>query len=115
MKPIPLSFFDDVPAVLSYVTSELVATLHDDADDCERARDLAQANELRCKIDDIEAVTPIIEAAPDLLSTLESLSDQWADEFDNDKPINGADFVQWFGECLRLHIRPAIAKAKETA
>lgn len=112
MKPVSLEFFDDVPAVLSYVTSELVETLHDDADDCERSRDLAQANELRAKIDDIEAVSPLIEAAPDLLSTLEFLADQWADEFDNDKPISGADFVQWFGECRRLHILPTIAKAR---
>ena len=113
MKPIQLSFFDDVPAVLSYVASELVATLHDDADDCERARDLAQANELRAKIDDIESVSPLIEAAPELIKTLEFLADQWADEFDNDKPINGADFVQWFGEVRRLHILPAITKARQ--
>lgn len=47
-----------------------------------------------------------------LLSTLKFLADQWADEFDNDKPISGADFVQWFGECRRLHVLPAIAKAQ---
>ncbi len=70
MKPIKLEYFNDVPAVLSYVTSELVATLHDDADDCERARDLPQANELRAKIDDIEAVSHLIENTPGLLAAL---------------------------------------------
>lgn len=52
----------------------------------------------------------LIAAAPDLLAELEFLADKWAYEIDNDEPINGADFVQWFAECLP-RIRAAIAKA----
>ena len=59
-----------------------------------------------------DAIKKIDAQKTALLSTLEFLADQWADEFDNDKPISGADFVEWFGECRRLHIIPAIAKSK---
>ena len=62
-----------------------------------------------------DAIKRIAAEKADLLSTLEFLADQWADEFDNDKPINGADFVEWFATVRALHIIPAIAKAKEAA
>jgi len=83
-------------------------TVVDDAENYDLASQLEQMFELA----EVRAAVLDVEPMPDLLSTLEFLADQWADEFDNDKPINGADFVQWFGEVLRLHIRPAIATAK---
>ena len=59
-----------------------------------------------------DAIKKIAAQRDELLSTLQFLADQWADEFENDKDINGGDFIEWFSEVRRLHILPSIAKAK---
>ncbi len=69
---------------------------------------------IQAYITEIDAPHSVAEAAPDLLSELQFLADQWAQEFDNDSPINGGDFVAWFAECLP-RIRRTIAKATEGA
>ncbi len=105
-----LSFFNDVPAVLSYVTSELVATLRDDADELERYRDLLPTmNKLRAKIDDIETVTPLIEAAPDLLAALEWFCEFCGEheEWESEQFPPDTSEREWLDNA-----RAAIAKAK---
>ena len=51
--------------------------------------------------------------AAELLAELEFIADQWGEEFDNDLPVNGADFVQWFAE-IRPRILKLITRAKGT-
>ncbi len=53
-----LKFFNTISAVLAYMTSELAATLEDDAQE-----DPSEAKDLRKKIADIETAGPILENA----------------------------------------------------
>jgi hypothetical protein len=57
-----------------------------------------------------ERVGTLFAAAPEMLAELEFLATQWK-EFRTGEPINGADFVQWFAECLP-RIRAIVRKAK---
>lgn len=70
---IALKFFDDIPHALGYITDELPATLKDDADarrhDEDESEDVA---ELDNKIEDIEALEPLIMSLPSLLDFAET-------------------------------------------
>lgn len=74
-----LKFFEDVPATLAYLTDELVATLNDDAN--QNRGDVAEEEtvaDLEARVADIEAVTPLVLAAPDMLAALEGLFEHCA-------------------------------------
>lgn len=68
-----LRYFIDVPATLAYIVGELTATLEDDATQCEAARDNETASDLRDKVADIETVSTLIEALPDLIKALQEV------------------------------------------
>lgn len=53
----------------------------------------------------------LLAAAPDLLAALENLADMYRDEFENDREIAGADFLQDFAD-LRPALLSLIAKAR---
>lgn len=72
-----LKHFDGVPAVLAYVTSELLDTLRDDlskqeGDESEHYTD-EDRQEMRDRIADIESISPVVESVPELLETVEAL------------------------------------------
>ena len=59
-----------------------------------------------------QADADLIKSSPKLLGVLQFLAAQWAEEFDRDLPISGAELVEWFSEVRKLHILPAIAEAR---
>ena len=50
--------FNNTNDVLDFLFDELIATLEDDADNCEAEEDFSAAAALRAKIADIEAIWP---------------------------------------------------------
>ena len=91
-----LTFFADEPAVLAYITSELLATLRDDLDTMQRSERQHYTGddrkEIKAKIHDIEAVAPRITESFDILTEwvndvdtvfdgASNLEDDWPDMF----------------------------------
>ena len=90
MKPrIRLKHFNDLDEALSYVTGELTVTLEDDLGRMEgedrRHYSADDRREMKSRIADIRAVTPLVEAAPKLYEALryianQSIGDDWTAE-----------------------------------
>lgn len=84
-----LKHFTDVQEAVTYVAGELTATLEDDLNrmegDDRRHYSTDDRREMKKRIADIRAVTPLIEAAPDLYQALQvianqSMGDDWTAE-----------------------------------
>lgn len=69
-----LKFFDTTEEVLSYVTSELIATLRDDYESMEHDEDNAEdVKDLKAKVHDIEQTECLIVAAPEMLKFIQTI------------------------------------------
>jgi hypothetical protein len=55
-----------------------------------------------------EAIRPLLAHAPQFLALLNEAETLWGNEFASDDPIDGGDFVEWFGEWLPK-VRTAVA------
>ncbi|WP_211440945.1 hypothetical protein [Collimonas humicola] len=76
-----LEFFESVGEAVSYVTNELRATLADDLGNMEGREsshyDDDDREDMQGRINDIDTVTPLIEAAPDLLAALKTMREKY--------------------------------------
>ena len=69
-----MKYFDNKKLAIGYIIPELVATLHDDVRDQQRNNEPSEAyQDLLLKVEDVEEVQPLVEAAPELLEALKGM------------------------------------------